>query len=66
MSKPPSLLKAEHYVWQLVWALSENPGMDLKQEIKSTVKMISPITLQASKEELDWFTIRKLHLSFYL
>ena len=55
MSKPPSLIKVEHAIWQLVWELSENPTMDLLQGIKNMINIITPITLNAAKEELEWF-----------
>lgn len=64
MSKPPSLLKAERCIWQLVWELGENPGMDLIDGIKTAIESISALTIDASKEELEWFAMRKLYQSF--
>ena len=61
MSKPPSLLKAELRIWKLIWELVENPGMDLIGGIKDTVESISTLTIDASKEELEWFAICKLY-----
>jgi len=65
MSKPPSLLKAELFVWKLVWELAENPGMDLIGGIKDTVESVSTLTIDASKEELEWFAIRKWYPLLY-